>query len=66
MQTIVLDITSKKYKDLLKIISKQEGIEDILITDGDSVAYVKVNKVRFDFNRFDDLMFLGDGNGKRN
>ena len=66
LQTIVLDITSKKSKDLLKIISKQEGIEDILITDEDSVAYVKINKVRFDFKRFDDLMFLGDGNGKRN
>ena len=61
--TVVLDVRSKKNKDLLKIISKKDGIEDILFTNNDAIAYVKFSRSKLDKKIFDDLTYLGDFDG---
>ena len=61
--TVVLDVRSKKNKDLLKIISKKDGIEDILFTNNNAIAYVKFSRSKLDKKIFDDLTYLGDFDG---
>ena len=61
--TVVLDVRSKKSKDLLKIISKKDGIEDILFTNNNAIAYVKFSRSKLDKKIFDDLTYLGDFDG---
>ena len=63
--TVVLDVRSKKNKDLLKIISKKDGIEDILFTNNNAIAYVKFSRSKLDKKIFDDLTYLGDFDGER-
>ena len=49
--------------DLLKIISKKDGIEDILFTNNNAIAYVKFSRSKLDKKIFDDLTYLGDVDG---
>ena len=46
-----------------KIISKKDGIEDILFMNNNAIAYVKFSRSKLDKKIFDDLTYLGDVDG---
>lgn len=48
MQTLVLQIGDRAHEDFAKIISTITGVEDILIVEGEQLAYIKVDKQTVD------------------
>ena len=48
MQTLVLQIGDRAHEDFAKIISTITGVEDILIVQGEQLAYIKVDKQTVD------------------
>jgi predicted MFS family arabinose efflux permease len=60
LQTLVLQVGDTDHQDFAKIISTITGVEDILLIEGEQLAYIKVDKQRVDmqslkpyFNRTD-------------
>jgi predicted MFS family arabinose efflux permease len=48
LQTLVLQVGETDRGEFVKIISKMVGVEDILLFEGEDLAYVKVDKQRVD------------------
>jgi hypothetical protein len=48
LQTLVLQIGDKNPNEFAKIISNIVGVEDILLVEGEDLAYVKVDKTTVD------------------
>ena len=48
LQTLVLQVGETDRGEFVKIISKIAGVEDILLLEGEDLAYVKVDKQRVD------------------
>lgn len=44
LQTLVLQVGEMEHRDFVKIISNIVGVEDILVVEGESLAYAKVDK----------------------
>ena len=60
LQTLVLRVGDTDHQDFAKIVSTITGVEDILVLQGEQLAYIKVDKQRVDmqslkpyFNRTD-------------
>ena len=60
LQTLVLQVGDTDHQEFAKIISTITGVEDILLIEGEQLAYIKVDKQRVDmqslkpyFNRTD-------------
>jgi hypothetical protein len=51
LQTLVLHIGNKNPNEFSKIISNIVGVEDILLVEGEDLAYVKVDKRKVDLTR---------------
>ena len=51
LQTLVLHIGNKNPNEFAKIISNIVGVEDILLVEGEDLAYVKVDKRKVDLPR---------------
>ena len=50
LQTLVLQVGETDRDEFVKIISKMGGVEDILLLEGEDLAYVKVDKQRVDLS----------------
>jgi predicted MFS family arabinose efflux permease len=48
LQTLVLEVGEMEHRDFVKIISNIVGVEDILVVEGESLAYAKVDKKTVD------------------
>ena len=48
LQTMVLQVGDANHQDFAKIISTITGVEDILLIEGEQLAYIKVDKQRVD------------------
>ena len=48
LQTLVLEVGEIEHRDFVKIISNIVGVEDILVVEGESLAYAKVDKKTVD------------------
>lgn len=48
LQTLVLEVGEIEHRDFVKIISNIVGVEDILVVEGESLAYAKVDKKTLD------------------
>ncbi|MGB1868578.1 MAG: MFS transporter [Porticoccaceae bacterium] len=60
LQTVVLQVGDRDHQDFAKIVSTITGVEDILLIEGEQLAYIKIDKDRVDmqslkpyFNRTD-------------
>ena len=52
LQTLILQVGETKASDFLKSISNIDGVEDILLIEGEDLAYVKVDKTLIDLEIF--------------
>ena len=52
LQTLILQVGETKASDFLKSISNIDGVEDILLIEGEDLAYVKVDKTVIDLDIF--------------
>ena len=52
LQTLILQVGETKASDFVKSISNIDGVEDILLIEGEDLAYVKVDKTLIDLNSF--------------
>ena len=48
LQTLVLAVGDSKHQDFLKIITNIAGVEDILLINGEHLAYVQIDRVTVD------------------
>jgi predicted MFS family arabinose efflux permease len=48
LETLVLQVGEMEHRDFVKIISNIVGVEDILVVEGESLAYAKVDKKTVD------------------
>ena len=48
LQTLILPVGETKANEFVKSISNIVGVEDILLIEGEDLAYVKVNKTLID------------------
>jgi len=48
LQTLVLQVGDKNPNEFIKIISNIVGVEDILLVEGEDLAYIKVDKTTVD------------------
>ena len=51
LQTLVLKVGDRDPQEFLKIISTMAGVEDILLIEGEELAYLKVDKKTVDLER---------------
>lgn len=52
LQTLILQVGETKASDFVKSISNIDGVEDILLIEGEDLAYVKVDKTLIDLEIF--------------
>ena len=52
LQTLILQVGETKASDFVKSISNIDGVEDILLIEGEDLAYVKVDKTLIDSSSF--------------
>lgn len=52
LQTLILQVGETKANDFVKSISNMAGVEDILLVEGEDLAYVKVDKTIIDLKTF--------------
>ena len=50
LKTLVLAVGDIEHQEFLKIISNVVGVEDILLVDGEHLAYVQVDRLVVDMN----------------
>ncbi|MDG0970518.1 MAG: MFS transporter [Porticoccaceae bacterium] len=50
LRTLVLSVGDIEHQEFLKIISNVVGVEDILLVEGEQLAYVQVDKLVIDMN----------------
>jgi hypothetical protein len=51
LQTLVLQVGDRDPREVVKIISTITGVEDILLIEGEELAYLKVDKQTVDLDR---------------
>ena len=56
LQTLILQVGETKASDFVKSISNIVGVEDILLIEGEDLAYVKVNKNLIDLNSLEPFL----------
>ena len=56
LQTLILQVGETKANDFVKSISNIVGVEDILLIEGEDLAYVKVNKNLIDLNSLEPFL----------
>lgn len=56
LQTLILQVGEIKANDFVKSISNIVGVEDILLIEGEDLAYVKVNKNLIDLNSLEPFL----------
>ena len=69
LQTLILQVGETKASDFVKSISNIDGVEDILLIEGEDLAYVKVDKTLIDLEIFQPFLnrtLIGETNGTRN
>ena len=56
LQTLILQVGETKASDFVKSISNIVGVEDILLIEGEDLAYVKVDKNLIDLNSLEPFL----------
>lgn len=56
LQTLILQVGETKADEFVKSISNIVGVEDILLIEGEDLAYVKVNKNLIDLNSLEPFL----------
>ena len=50
LQTVVLNVGDMAHENFAKLILKVPGVEDILVVEGEQLAYAKVDKKTVDMS----------------
>jgi predicted MFS family arabinose efflux permease len=65
LQTLILQVGETKANDFVKSISNMSGVEDILLVEGEDLAYVKVDKTIIDLKTFQPFLNRTIDRGKK-
>jgi hypothetical protein len=68
LKTLVLETGHCNEKDFIEMILNIKGVEDVLLVDGEHLAYVKVNRQQVDMTGLQPYLnrqITGERNGAR-